>query len=31
MDGLGLAPEQDEQLWQYLVMAAHSLVNVADA
>jgi hemoglobin len=31
MDGLGLAPEQDEQLWQYLVMAAHSLVNVADS
>jgi hemoglobin len=27
MDELGLDPEQDSQLWDYLVMAAHSLVN----
>ncbi|HET7018885.1 MAG TPA: globin [Streptosporangiaceae bacterium] len=27
MDELALAPAYDEQLWQYLVMAAHSLVN----
>jgi hemoglobin len=27
MDEIGLDPEHDEQLWQYLVMAAHSLVN----
>jgi hemoglobin len=30
MDELGLSDEQDAQLWDYLVMAAHSLVNVAD-
>ena len=28
MDDLALPPEQDAQLWDYLVMAAHSLVNV---
>jgi hemoglobin len=28
MDEIALDPEHDEQLWQYLVMAAHSLVNV---
>jgi len=27
MDELELDPEQDAQLWDYLVMAAHSLVN----
>lgn len=27
MDEIGLDAEHDEQLWQYLVMAAHSLVN----
>ncbi|HXS62101.1 MAG TPA: globin [Streptosporangiaceae bacterium] len=27
IDELALEPEYDEQLWQYLVMAAHSLVN----
>jgi hemoglobin len=27
MDELELEPSYDEQLWQYLVMAAHSLVN----
>jgi len=27
MDELELDPEQDSQLWDYLVMAAHSLVN----
>jgi hemoglobin len=27
LDELGLGPAEDEQLWQYLVMAAHSLVN----
>ena len=27
MDELELEPEQDAQLWDYLVMAAHSLVN----
>jgi hemoglobin len=27
MDEIGLDAEYDEQLWQYLVMAAHSLVN----
>jgi hemoglobin len=27
MDELKLDPEHDEQLWDYLVMAAHSLVN----
>jgi len=29
LDELGLDPALDEQLWQYLVMAAHSLVNRA--
>ena len=28
LDELGLAPALDAQLWDYLVMAAHSLVNV---
>jgi hemoglobin len=27
LDEIGLAPELDAQLWDYLVMAAHSLVN----
>ncbi len=27
LDELDLAPELDQQLWDYLVMAAHSLVN----
>jgi hemoglobin len=27
MDEIALDPDHDEQLWQYLVMAAHSLVN----
>ena len=27
LDELGLAEEHDRQLWDYLVMAAHSLVN----
>jgi hemoglobin len=27
MDEIALDPARDEQLWQYLVMAAHSLVN----
>jgi hemoglobin len=27
MDEIELDPEHDQQLWQYLVMAAHSLVN----
>jgi hemoglobin len=27
LDGLALAPALDAQLWDYLVMAAHSLVN----
>ncbi|CAN5380584.1 globin [soil metagenome] len=30
VDGLGLPPEQDAVLWQYLTMAAHSLVNAPD-
>lgn len=29
LDELGLAPAHDAQLWDYLVMAAQSLVNVA--
>lgn len=29
LDELSLAPALDAQLWDYLVMAAHSLVNVA--
>jgi hemoglobin len=28
MDELSLPADQDQQLWDYLVMAAHSLVNV---
>jgi hemoglobin len=28
MDDLALPPEQDAILWDYLTMAAHSLVNV---
>lgn len=27
LDSLGLAPEAERQLWDYLVMAAHSMVN----
>jgi len=27
MDEIGLDPEHDQRLWEYLVMAAHSLVN----
>jgi hemoglobin len=27
LDGLGLDEAHDAQLWDYLVMAAHSLVN----
>jgi hemoglobin len=27
LDEVALEPALDEQLWQYLVMAAHSLVN----
>jgi hemoglobin len=27
LDELALPPEQDQQLWEYLVMAAHGLVN----
>jgi hemoglobin len=30
MDELELAPEYDAELWRYLVMAAHSLVNQPD-
>lgn len=30
LDELDLPEEYDHQLWDYLVMAAHSLVNVAD-
>ena len=30
LDEVQLAPELDAQLWDYLVMAAHSLVNVVD-
>jgi hemoglobin len=29
LDELSLPAEQDDKLWDYLVMAAHSLVNVA--
>jgi hemoglobin len=29
MDELALDPDRDAELWQYLVMAAHSLVNQA--
>jgi hemoglobin len=29
LDELDLPPALDAQLWDYLVMAAHSLVNVA--
>jgi hemoglobin len=31
LDELALEPAYDEQLWQYLVMAAHSLVNAGPA
>ena len=31
LDEIGLAPELDAQLWDYLVKAAHSLVNAAPA
>ena len=27
LDQVGLDPARDAQLWEYLVMAAHSLVN----
>jgi hemoglobin len=27
LDEVGLDPEHDDQLWSYLVMAAHSLIN----
>jgi hemoglobin len=27
LDEVGLDPEHDDQLWRYLVMAAHSLIN----
>ncbi|GAA3724868.1 globin [Salinactinospora qingdaonensis] len=30
VDELELAPHLDQQLWQYLVYAAHSMVNTAD-
>jgi hemoglobin len=30
VDSLGLAPDLDAELWGYLVMAAHSLVNTMD-
>ena len=30
LDELKLAPEHEERLWNYLVMAAHSLVNTFD-
>jgi hemoglobin len=30
LDELALAPAHDQQLWDYLVMAAHSLVNQPD-
>jgi hemoglobin len=30
LDELGLAPAYEEELWSYLVMAAHSLVNTVD-
>jgi hemoglobin len=29
LDGRGLPPELDEQMWQYLTSAAHAMVNVA--
>jgi hemoglobin len=31
LDEIGLDPERDAQLWEYLVMAAHSLVNTEPA
>jgi hemoglobin len=31
LDGIGLDPALDAQLWDYLVMAAHSLVNAPAA
>lgn len=30
LDGLGLAPEYEQQLWDYLVYAAASLINTED-
>ncbi|WP_405569762.1 globin [Streptomyces sp. NBC_01167] len=30
VDGLGLAPEHERQLWDYLVYAAASMVNTAE-
>jgi hemoglobin len=27
LDEVGLAPDRDQELWTYLVMAAHSMVN----
>jgi hemoglobin len=30
VDSLALAPDDREELWSYLVMAAHSLVNTLD-
>jgi hemoglobin len=30
VDSLELAPDLDAELWGYLVMAAHSLVNTMD-
>ena len=30
VDALGLEPELDEELWNYFLMAAHSLVNTMD-
>src|SRR5713101_498694 len=31
LDEIGLDPAHDEELWEYLVMAAHSLVNTDHA
>jgi hemoglobin len=30
VDEMGLPPELDRQLWEYLVAAAHSMVNTFD-
>jgi truncated hemoglobin YjbI len=30
MDTLDLEPDDDAQLWAYMVMAAHSMVNTPD-
>ena len=27
LDEIALTPDQDEQIWKYMVMAAHSMVN----